>query len=132
LSNLAIFAGSIANLIFNMPRQNPVHPGPLIDYDLLLLVGIRIVFWLLLPLSRLRGSSREQFLDSGQEAMTWVAGQSQKRKPGSISVTCHPPMAKPPAALAALCGHRCHNTQAVFAHNASCADVKRAHPHETC
>jgi hypothetical protein len=40
LSNLAIFAGSIANLMFNMPRQNPVNPGPLIDYDLLLLVSI--------------------------------------------------------------------------------------------
>lgn len=38
LSNVAGFAGALANLAFNMPKQNPVTPGPIIDYDLLLLV----------------------------------------------------------------------------------------------
>jgi hypothetical protein len=39
LSNVAGFASALANLAFNMPRKNPVTPGPIIDYDLLLLVG---------------------------------------------------------------------------------------------
>lgn len=38
LSNVAGFAGGLSNLAFNMPKKNPVTPGPLIDYDLLLLV----------------------------------------------------------------------------------------------
>lgn len=39
LSNAAIFAAAITNLMFNLPRKNPVKPGPIIDYDLLLLVS---------------------------------------------------------------------------------------------
>jgi hypothetical protein len=39
LSNITIFAGAITNMVFNLPRKNPFKPGPIIDYDLLLLVS---------------------------------------------------------------------------------------------
>lgn len=47
LSNVAIFASSIASLAFNIPRRRPTdarhdpaqRPGPLIDWDLVLLFG---------------------------------------------------------------------------------------------
>jgi hypothetical protein len=39
LSNIAQLAGALTNLVFNLPRKNPFRPGPLIDYDLLLLVS---------------------------------------------------------------------------------------------
>ena len=39
LSNITIFCGAIANAMFNLPRKHPFKPGPLIDYDLLLLVS---------------------------------------------------------------------------------------------
>lgn len=39
LSNVTIFAGAVTNMFFNLPRRNPFKPGPIIDYDLLLLVS---------------------------------------------------------------------------------------------
>lgn len=52
LSNVTILAGAITNAMFNMPRKNPFKPGPIIDYDLLLLVwwltGWLGVGWVLL------------------------------------------------------------------------------------
>lgn len=38
LSNVTIFAGAITNMLFNVPRKHPFKAGPIIDYDLLLLV----------------------------------------------------------------------------------------------
>lgn len=38
LANVTILTGSIANLLCNIARRSPVKPGPIIDYDLLLLV----------------------------------------------------------------------------------------------
>jgi hypothetical protein len=38
LSNITIFSGAIANMMFNLPRKHPFKAGPIIDYDLLLLV----------------------------------------------------------------------------------------------
>lgn len=40
LSNVACLASAVTNLMFNISRKNPVKPGPLIDYDLLLLVSL--------------------------------------------------------------------------------------------
>jgi hypothetical protein len=48
LSNAACLAGAITNLMFNITRRNPVRPGPLIDYDLLLLVSVS--FTICLPI----------------------------------------------------------------------------------
>lgn len=46
LSNVAIFAGAITNMVFNVPRKNPVRPGPVIDYDFLLLVRAwQLMIW---------------------------------------------------------------------------------------
>lgn len=39
LSNITILASAIANLIFNVPRKSVLRPGPLIDWDLVLLFG---------------------------------------------------------------------------------------------
>jgi hypothetical protein len=39
LSNITILASAIANLLFNAPRRSPLRPGPLIDWDLVLLFG---------------------------------------------------------------------------------------------
>jgi uncharacterized membrane protein YfcA len=39
LSNVTIFASAIANLVFNVPRRSPFRPGPLIDWDLVVLLG---------------------------------------------------------------------------------------------
>lgn len=38
LSNVTIFSGAVTNMLFNLPRKNPFKGGPIIDYDLLLLV----------------------------------------------------------------------------------------------
>lgn len=39
LSNVTILASAVANLIFNLPRKSILRPGPLIDWDLVLLFG---------------------------------------------------------------------------------------------
>lgn len=39
LSNITILSSSVANLIFNLPRKSVLRPGPLIDWDLVLLFG---------------------------------------------------------------------------------------------
>lgn len=39
LSNVTILASSVANLGFNLPRKSVLCPGPLIDWDLVLLFG---------------------------------------------------------------------------------------------
>lgn len=39
LSNIAILSSAVANMIFNVPRRSPYRAGPLIDYDLVMLLG---------------------------------------------------------------------------------------------
>jgi len=39
LSNITILASSVANLGFNISRRSVLRPGPLIDWDLVLLFG---------------------------------------------------------------------------------------------
>lgn len=43
LSNITILASSVANLGFNISRRNVLRPGPLIDWELVLLFGPPIV-----------------------------------------------------------------------------------------
>jgi hypothetical protein len=38
LSNITIFGGALANAAFNVGRQHPLRPGPLIDWDLALVM----------------------------------------------------------------------------------------------
>jgi uncharacterized membrane protein YfcA len=39
LSNISILSSAVANMLFNLPRKSPYRPGPLIDWDLVLLLG---------------------------------------------------------------------------------------------
>lgn len=43
LSNMTITAAGVANIMINMPRKGPSGQGPLIDWDLTLMLGPPLV-----------------------------------------------------------------------------------------